>query len=261
MKHYFDIELAKKVGINAAILLENIAFWVRENEANRRNYHDGKYWTYNTKHALHEQFPYMSEKQISTALQKLIDAGYIVKGHYCEDARDRTLWYSLTDEGKAMIQYVSMDNSQEEECNIPKGKMEEDKKEECTITDINITDINTNKKKRKKEESYDDLVSGYTSNPDLRTALYEFIKMRKLIKKPMTNFALKNLLAKLDRLATEDADKIAMLYNAIEHCWQSVYPLKPDAQQPTGYTNAVQMPAPKVRKTEEEILADDDGIL
>jgi DNA-binding PadR family transcriptional regulator len=260
MKHCFDIELAKKVGINAAILLENIAFWVRENEANRRNYHDGKYWTYNTKHALHEQFPYMSEKQISTALQKLIDSGYIVKGHYCENARDRTLWYSLTDEGKAMIQYVSMDSSQEGECNRPKGKMEETKREECTITDINKTDINTDKK-RKKEESYDGIVSEYTSNPDLRTALCEFIKMRKLIKKPMTNFALKNLLAKLDRLASADSDKIAMLYNAIEHCWQSVYPLKPDAQQPTGYANGVQMPAPKVRRTEEEILADDDGIL
>lgn len=129
--------------------------------------------------------------------------------------------------------------------------------------DNNISD-NEEDKERKKEGrtgSYDDLISGYTANADLMMALREFIKMRKLIKKPMTNFALKNLLAKLDRLATADADKIAMLYNAIEHCWQSVYPLKPDAQQPTGYTNGVQMPAPKVRRTEEEILADDDGIL
>lgn len=261
MKHYFDIELANKVGINAAILLENIAFWVKNNEANGRNYHEGKYWTYNTKRAFHEQFPYMSEKQISTALQKLLEAGYIVKGYYSEDARDRTLWYSITDEGKAVVQYVSMDSCQKGECIGQKGIMEEAKREECTITDINITDINTNKKKRKKGESYDDLVSGYTSNPDLRTALYEFVKMRKLIKKPMTNFALKNLLAKMDRLATSDADKIAMLYNAIEHCWQSVYPLKNDTQQPTGYTNGVQMPAAKIRRTEEEILADDDGIL
>lgn len=261
MKHCFDIELAKKVGINAAILLENIAFWVRENEANRRNYHDGKYWTYNTKHALHEQFPYMSEKQISTALQKLIDAGYIVKGHYCEDARDRTLWYSLTDEGKAMIQYVSMDSSQDGECNRPKGKMEENKREECTITDINITDINTNKKERKKAESYDDLVSGYTGNNDLKAEIYEFVKMRKMIKKPMTNHALKLLLEKLDKLAANDTGKIMILKQSIEHCWQSVYPLKNDTQQPAGYTNGVQMPAAKIRRTEEEILADDDGIL
>ena len=140
--------------------------------------------------------------------------------------------------------------------------------------DNNISDNKEDKERKKedqggsvpvesksKKESYDELINEYTSNPDLRTALYEFIKMRKLIKKPMTNFALKNLIAKLDRLATSDADKITMLYNAIEHCWQSVYPLKPDAQQPTGYANGVQMPVPKVRKTEEEILADDDGIL
>ena len=133
------------------------------------------------------------------------------------------------------------------------------KTKDSTTNNSTTKDSTTNIHSKKSEHEM--LIDEYSSNPDLRTALCEFIKMRKLIKKPMTNFALKNLLAKLDRLATADSDKIAMLYNAIEHCWQSVYPLKPDVQQPTGYAAGVQMPAPKVRRTEEEILADDDGIL
>lgn len=272
MKHLFDVHVAQKVGVNAAIILENIAFWVKSNEANDRSYHDGRYWTYNSAKAFHELFPYMSERQITTALQKLVDAGYILKGNYNESAYNRTLWYTLTNEGEALVQYCDIEetgkangDSENVECISQKCKMEitkegngSGKKVKSTNTDINH--YKTTDKKPDKENT-DSIVSEYTEDQELKTAIIEYIKMRKMIKKPMTNFALKNLLAKLDRLATADADKIAMLYNAIEHCWQSVYPLKNDTQQPTGYTNGVQMPAAKIRRTEEEILADDDGIL
>ena len=34
MKHLFDVDIASQYGVNAAILLENIGFWVKQNEAN-----------------------------------------------------------------------------------------------------------------------------------------------------------------------------------------------------------------------------------
>ena len=52
------------------------------------------------------------------------------------------------------------------------------------------------------------------------------MKMRKSIKKPVTERALKGILNKLDKLATTDDIKIKILENSIENCWQGVFPLK-----------------------------------
>ncbi len=93
--HSFDAEIAMQVGINAAVVYRNLVFWVRHNEANRKNFHEGRYWTYNSLAAFDEQFPYLTAKQIRTALDKLLDAGLIVKGHFHEDKFKRANWYAL----------------------------------------------------------------------------------------------------------------------------------------------------------------------
>lgn len=103
MKHMFDIEIAQKYGVNAAIILENIGYWVARNEANGENFHDGTYWTYNSRKAFCELFPYLTDRQIRTALQKLVDEGVIITGNYNDTAYDRTLWYALTDAGRHLL--------------------------------------------------------------------------------------------------------------------------------------------------------------
>jgi len=94
LEHSFDVEIAKEVGINAAILYNNIKFWCAKNRANEKHFYDGYYWTYNSKKAFAELFPYMTERQIEYALKKLIDAKYIIKGKYNANAYDQTLWYA-----------------------------------------------------------------------------------------------------------------------------------------------------------------------
>ena len=98
----FDVEIAEKYGVNAALLLQNIAYWVQYNRANGKNYYDGYYWTYNSRKALCAIFPYLSPRQIETAVQKLIDAGLVITGNYNEKPYDRTLWYTLTAQGEAL---------------------------------------------------------------------------------------------------------------------------------------------------------------
>ena len=44
MTHNFDTEIATEYGINEAILLNNIYYWVEYNKANEKNFHDGYYW-------------------------------------------------------------------------------------------------------------------------------------------------------------------------------------------------------------------------
>lgn len=104
MQHSFDVEIAQKCGILEAVLLENIYYWIKKNEVNNKHFYDGKYWTYNSRKAFAELFPYASEKQIRTALEKLIKNGLIITGNYNPDKRDRTLWYSLSDNGFLLFQ-------------------------------------------------------------------------------------------------------------------------------------------------------------
>ncbi|NLZ31064.1 MAG: hypothetical protein GX885_10060 [Methanomicrobiales archaeon] len=114
MVHSFDTKVAKEVGLNSATLFHSILFWIQKNEANDKHYYDGHYWTYNSAKAFRKMFDYLSEKQIRTALNKLIDAGYLVAGNYNESKYDRTMWYRLGEKGNSML---------------PKGKMDETKKE------------------------------------------------------------------------------------------------------------------------------------
>lgn len=59
-----------------------------------------------------------------------------------------------------------------------------------------------------------------------REAVLEFIKMRKLIKKPMTPHALELALKNLDKLASDEGRQIAILEQSIANSWQGLFPLR-----------------------------------
>ena len=58
--------------------------------------------------------------------------------------------------------------------------------------------------------------------------------MRKAIKKPVTDRALKTILNKLDKFADTDKGKILILEKSIENSWQTVYEIKEKAPVVTG---------------------------
>lgn len=96
MTHSFNAYLATQYDINQAILLSSFAWWHKYNTTNEKNYHDGRYWTYNSIAAFAKQFPYMSQKQIRSTLERLEDNGLIITGSYNKHSYDRTKWYALT---------------------------------------------------------------------------------------------------------------------------------------------------------------------
>lgn len=103
MKHSFDVSIATKYGFAEAILVENLFFWAKKNAANERHFHDGKYWTYNSRKAFSRLFPYIGEKSIERALTHLVDEGILLKGNYNEDKFDKTSWYAFTDAGEVLM--------------------------------------------------------------------------------------------------------------------------------------------------------------
>ena len=103
---------------------------------------------------------------------------------------------------------------------------------------LNTNKQNTKNKKEKKEKAKTeiDLVIDETNyNDDLKNMIYEFIKMRKTIKKPMTTIAVKRLINKLDKFTNNDKEKIQILDKSIFNSWQDIYPLKPEEKQDIEY--------------------------
>lgn len=67
-----------------------------------------------------------------------------------------------------------------------------------------------------------------TDNEVLVSAFNDFIEMRKKIKKPMTERAITNMIAKLKRLSPDEYIQADILDQSINNSWQDVYPLKKD---------------------------------
>jgi len=108
-------------------------------------------------------------------------------------------------------------------CNVTVQKCNATDKEEDKDIDIDKKEKN---KKEKGETDFDRLISDFSENGDLQLAIYEFIKMRKSIKAPLTTHALELILKKLSSLASEDGQKIAILNQSIENGWRGVFELK-----------------------------------
>lgn len=131
-------------------------------------------------------------------------------------------------------------------------KDKESKKEDTNNTQIEHVEKTTCRKK-KKTISYDEQIAEYTDNEELQDALKAFIQMRSFIKKPMTEYALKLMLKKLDELGNTDDTKIAILNQSITHNWQGIFPLKDE------YTNQKKQPEKKYDQngyeSEEDLMA------
>lgn len=118
----------------------------------------------------------------------------------------------------------------------------------------NVCNLQQSKEKKRKEENrkekkkknarpqggYDRILSDI-EDEELKNLYYEYIKMRKLIKAPLTDRALRMLIDKVCALEPENiARQKQLLENSIVNSWKSVYPLKGmDDRKMTGGVPAV----------------------
>ena len=54
-----DKHMATIIGLNEAIILQQVHYWLELNKKEGKNFHKGRYWTYNTYEEWHEQFLFM----------------------------------------------------------------------------------------------------------------------------------------------------------------------------------------------------------
>ena len=102
-------------------------------------------------------------------------------------------------------------------CNLQQSKEKKSKEE--------------NRKEKKKKNArpqggYDRILSDI-EDEELKNLYYEYIKMRKLIKAPMTDYMLRLLINKVNTLEPDNVERQKqLLKNSMVKGWKSVYPLK-----------------------------------
>lgn len=160
-----------------------------------------------------------SKQGVQKNLKSLVDKGYLVKTDkfingvkFCE--------YNTT---KFNGVYNSVVQGMQQSCI---GGIQQS----CTNNiGLNNIENNIDNKKESKKESkstYDDIINELVKDDDIKDGINEFIKMRKLIKKPLTDRALKQLINKLFTLSTNKQEQLQILDNSIINNWSNIYPLK-----------------------------------
>ena len=89
-------ELAEELGVNEAIVLQQIHGWLVSNEKRGLNYKNGRYWTFNSLKKWHENhFSFWSESTLKRVFTSLENKGILIVGNFNRSKLDRTKWYSI----------------------------------------------------------------------------------------------------------------------------------------------------------------------
>lgn len=98
LSHSFSVENAQLYGVECAILINHFQFWIEQNKAVGRNFHDGRTWMYQTHKEIAACYPYWSEDTIGRLIKKLLEAEVIIKGNFNKSKFDQTSWFAFKNE-------------------------------------------------------------------------------------------------------------------------------------------------------------------
>lgn len=130
-----------------------------------------------------------------------------------------------------IVNWEAYQNEKTEPTDEPTGNRQATDRQPTPNKNIRMKECKNIKSNKENSSKKTDVISDYTSNENLRKTILAFKDMRKTIKKPLTDHALKLLLNKLDKLEDSDSGKIAVLEQSIMNSWQGVFELKGQAKQ------------------------------
>ena len=110
----FNSEAAQMYGVDGAIMLHHLAFWVYKNKLNQKNEIDGHTWTWNSASALRAIFPFWKDNQIRRILTNLEKEGAIISAVHNRARWDRTKWYTITEKVQQFYQFQKSEHASTE---------------------------------------------------------------------------------------------------------------------------------------------------
>jgi hypothetical protein len=115
-------ELAMRVGLNEAMLLQQVHYWATETTSGIE--HDSRRWVYNTIAEWMKQFPFLSESSIKRAFSSLKSQGVIYVEQLSSDPRDKTNFYAINYEHRALTDEVKLTSCSGSNCTDATGQTE-----------------------------------------------------------------------------------------------------------------------------------------
>lgn len=258
IEYHFNAEAAQRYGVDEAIFLHSLAFWLEKNRANKKHFHEGRYWTYNTQDAFVEMFPFWSRRQIGRIIGSCETQGAILSGNFNEDKSDRTKWYSMTDDAEKFYvtktvqciapngemvapQGIEENASTKAPSIVPNGTTEpydalhqtvKCNKETDGYTDKDIPPKSPKgeggKKKPSLPDEVRDMLNAYIGNDkELAEEMVAFMEVRQTKKAVNSERAVRALLKELDELSGGQREmKLALVRQSVTNSWKSVFPIR-----------------------------------
>lgn len=161
-----------------------------------------------------------SETKVSTAISKLIKLGYLYLKSF--DGRQRILKSRFTKNAEQTFK-----NCKAELQNLKEINNKDNNK---------INNISNIKESKKALTNYEAIINDNIQDEEIKQSIYEFIKMRTIIKKPLTDRALQMIISKLNKLSNGDSDTaVEILNQSIINNWQDIYALKEQQHKQSGH--------------------------
>lgn len=112
--------LALRIGINEAIVLQQICYWLEDTTAGVE--YDGKRWVYNSINAWNEQFPWWTAKTIQRTVSSLKKMGLIYVEQLKKRQHDQTNYYAINYASPLLADKDNLSLSKETNCPNRKGQ-------------------------------------------------------------------------------------------------------------------------------------------
>lgn len=152
MNHQFNTKIAEKYGIEEAILIEHLYFWIHKNRCLDEMVHHDRTWCYSSAKGFNKYVTYMSTQKIRRVLVGLEKRGFIYIDNFNKTAFNQTLWYAFTDSAIEELEELGYDILKSKTANFNNEKCEDINKEDKEKNNIN-KNIDIEKKSANEEEN------------------------------------------------------------------------------------------------------------
>ena len=184
--HSFNVLLAEEIGIQKALLIRNIEYWITENKRKNINFHDDEYWTFESSPQLAKKYTYMKETSIRRWMLELEKQGWIKSGSYSKNVYDRTKWYTLGTKyiiwlDKHIVQHSTVQNERSTTVQNERSTVEDERS--LNVSMLNHQIINQNmeslssrnddKKNDNDDSFFKNIKKQYAEKYDIEALLFE----------------------------------------------------------------------------------------
>lgn len=182
MEYSFDVGIATEYGVNEAIFIKNLHFWIFHNKANNKNHINNHTWTYNSLDAFQKLFPFWTTRQIKYIVNKLYKAGVILVKKLNTSKGDNRNWYAFKNEARWFEEEISIPKKCSENSHMVETKLSEGLRQNCPNTHTIYTDSKHKKKYIKKSFAKSENVTEMdisTTFSELKRTYVEFLSKLK----------------------------------------------------------------------------------